>query len=245
MAGRFLAAALLACSAQLAAQSGAPRVDFQSATVKHTDLRSRESSWNTPPGRLEASGWTPREYIMLAYSLGSVEQVVGGPRWADYDRYDISGALPPPGRVPPDDRQTDAAARLALRSLLADRFFLSLRRESRMADGYVLIVAKGGPKLKATAQGARRSNRWSANELEARATSMPALAETLTKHMACPVADGTDLSGVYDVELQWDAPGKPATLAAAMEQQLGLVLEPRRIAQDIMTIDRIERPSQN
>ncbi|HUA57647.1 MAG TPA: TIGR03435 family protein [Verrucomicrobiae bacterium] len=241
---RWLSAAIvLTCCTQLAGQPAAPA--FASATIKRSDLRSRESSWKTPPGRLEALDWTPREYIMLAYSLTSVEQVVGGPRWVDYDRYDISAALPPPGRVPLDDKQTDAAARLALRSLLSDRFFLMLRRDSRLADGYVLTVLNRAPKLKMALPGGRHSNRWSSNELEALGTSLAGFAETLTKLLGQPVADGSGIPGAYDISLQWDTPGKPATLFAAIEQQLGLTLESRRIAQDIVTIDRIERPTQN
>jgi hypothetical protein len=42
--------------------------------------------------------------------------------------------------------------RLMLRSLLAERFKLSIRRETKEMPVYELVVAKGGPKFKKTDQ---------------------------------------------------------------------------------------------
>jgi uncharacterized protein (TIGR03435 family) len=68
------------------------------------------------------------------------------------------------------------------------------------------------------------------------------------------VIDSTGLSGLYDVDLEWGvnsaAPIPPApasndapSIFTAVQEQLGLKLEPRRGPGDVLVIDRIERPT--
>ena len=71
------------------------------------------------------------------------------------------------------------------------------------------------------------------------------------------VVDRTGLQGVFDVELQFRAPEQQAAagaappasdlppLEAAVEEQLGLKLQPIREATDVLIIDHIERPTSN
>ena len=71
------------------------------------------------------------------------------------------------------------------------------------------------------------------------------------------VIDRTGLQGVFDVELQFRAPEQQAAagaappasdlppLEAAVEEQLGLKLQPIREATDVLIIDHIERPTSN
>ena len=55
-----------------------------------------------------------------------------------------------------------------------------------------------------------------------------------------PVVDRTGLAGAFDVAWVPPAPGAP--LAPSLETQLGLTLEPREEALDLLVVDRIERP---
>ena len=66
------------------------------------------------------------------------DQIVG-PAWFE-ERYDIVA------KVPLGATRTEQD--LMLRSLLIERFHMSVRVEAREMPGYVLTVAKGGPKLK-------------------------------------------------------------------------------------------------
>jgi uncharacterized protein (TIGR03435 family) len=76
------------------------------------------------------------------------------------------------------------------------------------------------------------------------------------------VLDKTGLTGAYDFTLEWvpdtattsspdvrntvTLPGIPvASLFSALEQQLGLKLEPGKSPIEIMVIDHVERPSGN
>lgn len=53
------------------------------------------------------------------------------------------------------------------------------------------------------------------------------------------VLDRTDLKGSFDIELKW----RPASIFAALQDQLGLRLESQRGPVEFLFVDRIERPT--
>jgi uncharacterized protein (TIGR03435 family) len=57
-----------------------------------------------------------------------------------------------------------------------------------------------------------------------------------------PVLDKTGLDGVYDYTFEWPASG--SSLVDSIEQ-LGLKLESKKEAVEVLVIDRAERPSSN
>jgi uncharacterized protein (TIGR03435 family) len=82
-----------------------------------------------------------------------------------------------------------------------------------------------------------------------------ALATALQSSVERPVVDETGLSGRFDVEYSF-APQPPATAGAdsafgapmllvALEEQLGLKLDSRRISVPVVVIDSIDRPTEN
>jgi uncharacterized protein (TIGR03435 family) len=84
-----------------------------------------------------------RTLIVQAYGVLDF-QIAGGPRWLASDRFDIEATT---GRA--------AAITMTefgplLQGLLADRFHLATHRETREMQAYVLVVDKGGPKLRTT-----------------------------------------------------------------------------------------------
>ena len=81
--------------------------------------------------------------VMAAYNVKEY-QVSGGPRWASEPdgMYDISA------KTEGDAAQSMDQVRSMLRSLLAERFHLKLRRESKELPVYNLVVVKSGLKLK-------------------------------------------------------------------------------------------------
>lgn len=70
-----------------------------------------------------------------------------------------------------------------------------------------------------------------------------------------PVIDRTGLSGTFDFDLQWTsgpvapAPGTPASpddgpsIFVALQEQLGLKLEPARAPFDVVVVDAVQRPT--
>jgi uncharacterized protein (TIGR03435 family) len=80
------------------------------------------------------------------------------------------------------------------------------------------------------------------------ATGAPlwSLLQRLIPEVNAPIADQTGLSGAFDINLHWS--GDPTasddfpSLFTALQEQLGLKLERRRVTVDVFIVDRFERP---
>ena len=149
-----------------------------------------------------------------------------------------------------------------LQSMLEERFALRVHRETQPRPVYVLTVAKGGPKLNAREQGGSTNVRVTGNSISVERGELARMTQLLSTALGRPVIDRTSLSGLYDFSLQWDdaplrqggvpgldAPGAPGTdhgsIFTAIQDQLGLRLEPQRVSIEVIVVDGIERPSQN
>jgi uncharacterized protein (TIGR03435 family) len=151
-----------------------------------------------------------------------------------------------------------------LQSLLADRFKLVFHKETREEQIYDLVVDKGGSKLKVavdTVKGSPQGLRAGRGEVTGMAAPMQQLSNFLSEQLGRSVIDKTDLDGKYDFTLKWmpdplasggssgpDAipldPSAPS-LTAAVQEQLGLKLQPTKGPVEILVIDHVEKPSEN
>jgi uncharacterized protein (TIGR03435 family) len=144
---------------------------------------------------------------------------------------------------------------IMLRSLMEDRFQLKLHREVREMPVYALVIAKSGSKLQTTADGvcSARNNLGPAHGIANcnPTTSTAQLAEMLRAQTDRPVLDRTGLTGQYAFRLRWSAdgdpvePNAPPSFFTAVQEQLGLRLEPLKAAVEVLVIDHAERPSEN
>lgn len=80
-------------------------------------------------GRLTAPSATLRDLMQAAFAIEQA-QIIGGPTWADRDRFAVNAVVPPGAAV--------ADVREMLRTLLVERFRLVTQRESREVPAYVL-----------------------------------------------------------------------------------------------------------
>lgn len=207
--------------------------------------------------RITIDAMTAANLVMDAYEVRDF-QIEGGPGWVKTDRYDI-GALAP-GEVAP----AVADVRKMEQRLLADRFQLKFHRASREMPVYALTVAKSGSKLKENAEGTgivmfRNSKPDSPTEVTGSGAAVDALVRSLSgiPGIDRPIIDRTGLTGKYDFKLNLlykflvDKSGPQAmgpdgeSVFTAIEEQLGLKLEPQRLPVEILVIDSIERPSEN
>jgi uncharacterized protein (TIGR03435 family) len=145
-----------------------------------------------------------------------------------------------------------------LRSLLADRFGLTIHRETTEQPVYALVAAKGGPKLKESAEGANfvRGGRGS---ITGQSVGLRMLVLNLSNVLDRQVIDKTGLTGSYDFELKWapdivssarESPSPPSdtdrpSLFTALTDQLGLRLESAKGPVQVWVIDGVKRPSVN
>jgi|SRR6185295_889066 len=76
--------------------------------------------------------------------------LVGGPDWIKKDRFDVEGVIPAgtPVYTNAQVRRRDAPVlQTMMRTLLADRFKLSMHREMKEVAGYSLTLSKSMPKI--------------------------------------------------------------------------------------------------
>ncbi len=177
--------------------------------------------------------------LCRAYDLKPLN--IHAPEWMSTRRYMIAAKVPadaPKGRVPE-----------MLQNFLADRFQMKLHWETKEESGYLLGVAKGGPKLKDSAPGAGATTSMTSNgHLEWRAHTMSELASSLTVDMGRPVVNMTELPGSYDIDLDAAPDSMPGfhfgnsqdsafpTIFAAL-RQLGLDLSPAKVKVKYLVVE--------
>jgi uncharacterized protein (TIGR03435 family) len=64
-----------------------------------------------------------------------------------------------------------------------------------------------------------------------------------------PITDETGMPGTYDLELRWcndltSCDDRPS-FSTALQEQLGLRLERRRVVENVLVVDRLERADSN
>ncbi len=136
-----LSALLLVTSAALAQQPKFDLADVHASTTPRWFVGNYEQN-NT--GQIRDGRYVYRDGRLLnlieeAYGVNK-DMVSGGPDWLGFDVFDVIAKVP--------DGATPATARLMLQSLLAERFALVVRQETRPMPRFVLSVSKGGSKLK-------------------------------------------------------------------------------------------------
>jgi uncharacterized protein (TIGR03435 family) len=233
-------------------QTEAAAPAFEVASVKPADPNSRGGmDFRTAPGgSLTVTRLTLQTLIQEAYGVKRY-QIVGGPKWLDSDRFDIAAKA----EGDPTRKQMMAM----LQTLLADRFQLKVRRETREGNVYALVVAKNGPKLKEPTSGDQsyiRLARYDPPErpsltyvLYGRKTSMPLLAERLASELMAPVLDRTEIKRDFDFRLEFvydeTQPDSGTSILGAIPEQLGLKLEAAKGPVETLIIERATKPSGN
>jgi uncharacterized protein (TIGR03435 family) len=187
--------------------------------------------------------------IRVAYDVADY-QVVGMP--ADLTKGDASNFFEVDARAAGKTTPSMDDARAMLRALLADRFLLKAHREPRDARIYALTVAKGGPKM-TPCSNPNAASIFSPGLLLSCTPPMPIarIAQLLSREAGRPVVDKTGLTGTLTFELRWLPEGAPSQLDSppalftAIQEQLGLKLEPQRGPIDTIVVDSVERPGPN
>lgn len=219
-------------------------------------------------GRFTAQNVGVRTLVYLSYGVQEF-QVSGGPRWILSERFDVDAKA--------DTAVDEGTLLLMMRSLLAERFGLVLRREMRELPAHVLVVANKGPRLTPAAtevstKGFRFAlldvNEGKGQRMRLSGTgSLADLTSTLSRAMRMPIVDGTGLTGLFDVSLDWtsetfamrikgsergamtgaplDFPAMDPALNEAFHAELGLEFETRKAPVEMFIIDDAKPPSAN
>jgi len=171
------------------------------------------------------------------------EQISTKLGWLDTQCYDVDAK--PEGDTGLSYEQVKAP----LQHLLMQRFRLASHHESKDMSGYALVVAKGGPKLKKAGDSAREGYIFF-DGLRGESISMSSLAAMLASWVKQPVVDKTGITGDYEINLKF-APSETTdssypSVFTAVQEQLGLKLEPQKVPVEMLVIDHLEKmPTEN
>ncbi len=230
------------------AQTPTARPEFEVASVKPGFGPDGYSAIKaTPGGRFTVENLPLKYLIGVAYEVKG-PQILNGPGWIETMPFDISGKA--------EGSPTLPEMLPLLRSLLADRFKLTIHRATKQLSILALTVAKGQGKLVKSSVGgcgsATTGLRSIMDGLTGTEVSMNDLAKWLSVVLATIVIDRTGLPDKYDVHLEWSPdPSRPgwngpgASIFTDLQEQLGLKLESQKAPVEVLVIEHIEKPTEN
>ncbi len=248
------------------------RPSFEVATVRpNATGGARVSMLILPGGTWQATNVTLESMIRMSYRLQQ-SQLVGGPDWIYTDRFDII-AKSATGTLASDfaPRMQSLLAerfKLKLHNEARDLPIYSLvtaTQDGRLGpqltpaafDCTAAAARERAPSSIAPRKPDERPTCGTLNRMGrvmGGGVSMEQMAQTLAQYTGRTVVDRTGLSGHFDYDLEFEAdpavPGRGLgggfpTLAIALQEQLGLKLDPERATVDVLVIDSIERPTEN
>lgn len=238
-----LAMGLLAALTSAAQPPAAPE-RFEVASVKLI-----------PPGRdsccFSMSPWGGATFtannvslpVLIEIAFGVADYQISGMDRLGSELYDVS-AKPENGGALTFER-----AQPMLKALLEERFKLVAHREMKDIPGYALTIATGGPKLKENAEPAGQGGILP-GRLIGPASTLSDFAFLLAHPLGKPVVDKTGLEGKFSIDLKFapegDTNSSRPSIFTAIQEQLGLKLESRKIPFEMLVIDHCERvPTEN
>ena len=269
--GSLACAALLCSSTHLTAQqlSQVPAASlpvFDVVAIHENKSASDNMSIGWGGDAFVAKNTTLISLLMGAYSIRE-DLMSGLPGWAGSTRFDVNAKVSDPD-ADALKKLTREQRRAMMVALLTDLFHLRTHIVTKTLPVYDLVIAKGGSKLKEHAAlpstnlepGKTPFNlkdgsfMISDSQMTGVAVPISILAPNLAFRVERNVIDMTGLTGKYDINLKWtpaelqgkaDADNNAPDLFTALQEQLGLKLEPSKGPVDTLVIDHIEMPSEN
>jgi uncharacterized protein (TIGR03435 family) len=198
------------------AQVETGKAKFEVASIKPSDLNASSPMWvgmTADPGMVRYTNITLRDCIRAAYRVRDFQ--IQAPPWMSGARFEITAKLA-------SGASLDQIPEM-LQALLAERFKLTLRRDSREQSVYALIVGKGGANMKPaqvipdartpTAVGPDGKPRpplmfkfvstgvHPAVQLTAPTATLASFVEVMSRFTERPVVDLTGIAGQFDLNL--------------------------------------------
>jgi uncharacterized protein (TIGR03435 family) len=235
------------------AQAPGQLAEFEVASVKPNKTNER-MYYGLHNASLTVRNMTVRALIQTAYGKRDF-QITGGPAWITSECFDIDAKAERPQRATHDMEKM----------LLASRFHLQVHRETKETSVYSLVVARGGLKMKLSADQTEPEKggpkELAPGRIVGEGVPLYVIVNLLSNMLGRAVVNNTGLTGKYDVNLQplpdsLQLPTDPAdplipmdilnlVIVEAVEKQLGLKLVAIKAPEEVLVIDRIGRPSGN
>ena len=262
--------AALLCLGLAYGQTGDSHLAFEVASVKPSlspgpnrslARQVRGGPGSTGPGAATFTNIDLFSLVTMAYDIKAYQ--LSGPGWLGTTLFDITAKIPP--------GTTREQYRLMLQNLLAERFKLAVHRDRKDAQVFDLVVAKGGPKLKESAEDPSAADDGSLQPpppaprppvgyngpvtLQLNQCPMERFVDRLSGLVGQSVGNATGLNGKYDIRLLYSLAGlqagsgsetpsatsAPPTIFDALQEQLGLKLVQKKGSTELLVIDHIEK----
>ena len=189
------------------------------------------------PSHITYTNHSLKSLLMIAYGVRDYQ--IACPDWmnANSARFVIEASIHP--------NATKEQVSQMLQNLLEDRFKIALHPETRDISLHELTVASSGSKLKPSIENpdAHPFITQSVNPktgihfVNGRSQTAAGLATFLSTPSFGPVVDRTGLTGKYDIRLEYS----DIDLLTAIQDQLGLKLEPKKAPIEMLVVDHAEK----
>jgi uncharacterized protein (TIGR03435 family) len=225
---------------------------FEVVSVKEntaTDLSIRFDE--QPPDGFRRINLPLDSYVTYAFGIRQLSRVDGMPDWARSARYDIVAKAGGP--------ISEVQRQLMLREVLATRFQLRTHVESREQTVFVMTAMRADkrlgpgltPRLDCATSPCTSSGTGRLDGLSIKGTTLTQLADGMLSNLQRQVVrDETSIEGMFDVTMSWRPespnpdPNDPRpSFFTAMQEQLGLKLDPQKRPVDVLVIDKVQRPT--
>ncbi len=241
-------------SASPAESASAKLPVYDVVSIKVNKSGSGSVNVNSDDNRYSASNVSLKDLLENAYGIKK-DLISGVSGQVGSARFDIEAKIV--------DRDPDALKKLTgkqygqmLLPFLVERFQLKAHTETRILPVLELVVIKDGPKFKQSGDdthgsGTSTHGDHNGRELTARNISMTSLASSLTNEVHRTVIDKTGLAGKYDLAVKWSTDEGSAQadsapeIFTALQEQLGLKLQPGKGPVETLVVDSVEMPSEN
>jgi uncharacterized protein (TIGR03435 family) len=247
---------------------------FEVASVKPNKSGTTQANVSTPPNGVNIVNLPLRGIIQLFFQINQPSKLIGIPDWTITERFDISARAAGPVTADERRLMMQAlladrfklVARREKREISVLALMLA-RNDGKLGPNLIEskgCITPGDAAAQATPPGASTPicgpKTGGAGRLILVGTPIQQFTSLLALVLGRTVADKTGLTGRYDIDLTFtperqipagaDAPIPTADLNApsiftAVREQLGLKLESQRDQEEVLVIDRVERPSEN
>ena len=225
--------------------------DWEVVRVRPSDPNGTYQSFHVEGRHVMIDRKTVEAMLMVAYSLQK-NQIVNVPDWVKTESFDADG-------VPDTEGQPSVPQfQVMVRKLLEQRFGLKAHKEQRKMEVYALRVGKEGAKLTPTKSDPNKQpgevhDGTVERILQFTNVSMGDFVVMMLFEGQRPMVDQTGLKGRYDFNLKYTREEQaaatdgsaPPNLFTAIQEQIGLKLEPVRAMADVLVVDKVERPGAN
>jgi uncharacterized protein (TIGR03435 family) len=269
---RMLQIAAITAALTLLIASPAASQTFDVVSIRRNTSGTTQQSVNVEPTGVTFINFQLRAILQLVYGIPQPARLIGIPDWVN-ERYDViarTDTLVSPATIVAMRPMLQAmfADRFKLSAMLEKRELPAYALILARGDGGVgpqlhrstaVCVGRGTPPPDSPAAGGQSGQ--TAVQCGPRpggpgrfifvGSPIPLFASVLSLALGRTVVDRTGLDGLYDLEVTY-APERPGaepsdapSLFTALQEQLGLKLDPERELVEVLVVARIERPTGN